>query len=479
MAKVLFDGSVYSRSSRKDSGPPGEIEVLALNPQRRELILTQTGWAELVPGTLNLKIEDTALVPLDTIRPAFDEPPVTYPEKYAHIPEKRGGYVYYRARFKTADGKRARGLIRRCKNPLKGCVEAIAPVHLRDTLGVSDHDNVNVRVTGGIMRPADQFFFDHKGGHVGIESAYPGAHAFLICSGPSFNALDKAPLQFAYTMCVNNSAKACMPHFRPNLWTCMDSADKFLYTLWQDPTTTKLVPTSHRKKELWNSDRNAPVGRKVYKCPSVFYYERNNCFNVDTFLSEPTINWGSSSKVTDANGVRGKRSVNLAALKLLYVLGFRHVYLLGVDYHMDAETHYSFDQDRKKSAVKGNMATYKQNMWRFGELQPKFLKAKFHVYNCNPDSALKAFPYMPYEDALANALQYAHDWRAYIAGQLENTVGLYETKWYVCPDCGANQRVSKEQAKKDATCACGRRIAEECRRKYCKDPDGREATERA
>ena len=71
---------------------------------------------------------------------------------------------------------------------------------------------------------------------------------------------------------------------------------------------------------------------------------------------------------------------------------------------------------------------------------------------------------------MKRALGFVHDSQAYMRGRLENTLGLYETKWYVCPDCHRNQRLSKEDcAEGKAKCACGRVITEDDRRKYVKD----------
>jgi len=292
---LKFDGLVYARSSVKDSGPPGEAEILELNPSRRELILRETEWPDLFPGTLNLKVDAASVTALCEIEPSFTEPPVTYPEKYASIPTKRGGYCYYRGRVKTQDNKRADVLVRRCVNPHKDVVEILAPMKLRDALGVADGNTLNVRVRGNVTEEAvaeekkpyaGPYIYDTDGKHVRIEGANQGTHAFLICSGPSFQTIDRGPLKFCWTLTTNNAAKACMPKFRPSAMICVDGADKFLYTVWQDPTVLKFVPKSHPDKWLWNSDLNAPVGKRVRDCPSVYCWDRVNGFDASRFLTE-------------------------------------------------------------------------------------------------------------------------------------------------------------------------------------------------
>ena len=124
-------------------GPPGEAEVLALNPARRTKILQATGWKDLFPGTLNLKVSGDSvhrlLLCTPVIRERGDE--VAYPPKYTHIPKLRVGYLYFRARIKNGD-RISPVLVRRACNPLPTRIEAFSELKLRDTLGVSDDDSV-------------------------------------------------------------------------------------------------------------------------------------------------------------------------------------------------------------------------------------------------------------------------------------------------------------------------------------------------
>ncbi len=141
---IAFQAIVESRSSTAPSvGPPGEAEVLALNPHRRDRILRATGWKELFPGTLNLEVTEDCvhrlLLCTARIRERAEE--VRYPEQYAPIPRLRVGYLYYSARIKNGD-KAASVLIRRACNPLKTRLEAFSEAKLRESLGLSDGDSV-------------------------------------------------------------------------------------------------------------------------------------------------------------------------------------------------------------------------------------------------------------------------------------------------------------------------------------------------
>ena len=94
---MKFHGAVQFRSSIQPGiGPPGESEVLALNPQRSESILKATGWDRLEPGSLNLTVEAAIVIALLKFEPTLveDAATVRYPEGYRHIPQMRKAYYY-------------------------------------------------------------------------------------------------------------------------------------------------------------------------------------------------------------------------------------------------------------------------------------------------------------------------------------------------------------------------------------------------
>ncbi len=114
----------------------------------------------------------------------------------------------------------------------------------------------------------------------------------------------------------------------------------------------------------------------------------------------------------------------LPAHKILFLLGFRRIYLLGCDLDMSPTSKYHFDQDRAKGAIKGNNETYKKmNQW-FKELRPRFEEQNFNVFNCNPASKLTAFDHISYKEAIDEARSHMD----FIDCATERTKGLYDTK---------------------------------------------------
>ena len=124
----------------------------------------------------------------------------------------------------------------------------------------------------------------------------------------------------------------------------------------------------------------------------------------------------------------------LASLKIMFLMGFRNVFMMGADFKMTENYTYHFDEQRAKGAVKGNMDTYqKLSNQYFPELKPFFDAEGFHVYNCNPESELKVFDYVAYEDAIAFASKDLGD------VDNERTWGMYSKpderqKWINEPD---------------------------------------------
>jgi len=254
------------------------------------------------------------------------------------------------------------------------------------------------------------FFFTRESATLHLADMARGGAAFLIAGGPSFRDVPKELLRRVWSMTLNNAVSS----FRSNANCIVDSPSNFSMSMWLDPLIMKMVPVAHFEKPLWDNRRLLVDGEWVQKweqanlkvgdCPNVVGYRRNEKFHAPRWLYEETINWGNHSKYG------GGRSVMLAAMRILFLLGFRRVYLLGVDFEMTAEQGYHFTEDRSRGSVRGNMSTYTKLQGWFKELQPHFLKERFVVKNCNPKSKLTAFPFVPFEEAIAEATAHLGDY---------------------------------------------------------------------
>jgi len=283
---------------------------------------------------------------------------------------------------------------------------AQAPVleALHDCEGFRDHNDSNSLHWGGArgdgevlghpVRNAPMFFRDN-GMNVDLVDLYRGSSVFLILNGPSFAEVDHSKLREPgiLTFGINNGAHA----FRPHFWTSVDDPTRFMESIWADPLITKFVPMAHFQKPIWDVQANTVSQRKVKSYPNVIGFRRNEQFLANQWLYEDTINWGNHKN----RG--GGRSVMLSALRLCFLLGFRRVFLLGCDFHMDTEKRYWFPEERSNAAIRNNTNAYQMLSNYFKELLPHFEEANFEVINCTPNSRLDVFPKWELDKALEQA----------------------------------------------------------------------------
>ena len=234
-----------------------------------------------------------------------------------------------------------------------------------------------------------------------------GGSVFLLCGGPSLAKMNLELLRQPgiVTMGVNNSPAV----FRPDMWVHVDAADRFLRSIWEDQRIHKFTPIGLKNGRIFDSDSWSYTEQKVTDCPNVSYYRRHEGFAAGEFLRGNSVCWG---------GKEGK-SVMLAAIRILYELGFRKIYLLGADFRMAEDYGYAWAQGRAAAAVANNNRLYGAlNDW-FTQLRPLFEAAGLKVWNCTPESGLKAFDAMTLEEAVAEA-------RLKIDVAKERTEGLYD-----------------------------------------------------
>lgn len=306
-------------------------------------------------------------------------------------------------------------------------------------LDLNDHAKLRHDRDRNIGFPIGQYLqpppmlFNRDGLNIFMGDTYRGCSAFLILGGPSFGDVIKGETEFKgkkmsnrellsypgfVTMATNNAPRT----FRPNLWTMVDDPGNFMKSIWLDPKIMKFVPFDHTEKNLFDNEKWEEMDYKVGECPNIHFLRRNEHFNPEQFLKEGSFNWGEHSDAADALGNKGGRSVMLVAIKLLYYLGIRKIFLLGCDFKMDDNAKYHFAQDRSKGSQSGNNSTYEILKSRFGALMPEFEKVGLKIFNCNPDSGLKVFPYIPFEEAINLATSNMPDI------SVERTEGLYDRK---------------------------------------------------
>ena len=254
------------------------------------------------------------------------------------------------------------------------------------------------------------FFFTRYGSEVDMVGQYHGASCFLVSNGPSLLKLDLEKLKKPGVMILslNNGASTLLQKgITPHFWTCVDQPSRFVKQIWLNPAIQKLVPTSTFRKELWDNEEWGPLAKTMgiktpADCPNVIGFQRNEKFAAHRFFTEASFNWGCHKKWG------GKRTVLLPALRLPYMMGFRKLYLLGVDLNMTPDAKYHFKEGRTPGALKNNAATYKRIIEEYGPGIRKYAdKLDYKIYNCNPDSALDCFEYKSFDEAIEETVQAA------------------------------------------------------------------------
>lgn len=244
---------------------------------------------------------------------------------------------------------------------------------------------------------------DRFGRSAGLENAWLGGHVFMVLAGPSLNTINRAKLHDPgiVTFGVNNVAALT----RPTFWTYGDTTKKFHEAIWRDPGIIKFAPAAKFDDPIWSKRGEAfePAGLTPRDCPGVFGIQRNNDFRPEQWLFEPSVNWGNGEEAAKQNGLPVVISTMIQAVRLCYLLGFRHVYLLGCDFEMAPGRVYAFDETKTEGACKSNMRSYEKIAVLFGLLKPHFDAAGFRVWNCNPNSKLSVFPHIPFDAAYAQA----------------------------------------------------------------------------
>ncbi len=293
--------------------------------------------------------------------------------------------------------------------------------YLRDKYRAFNGRNVRegVFVDGGRQTPP--MFFSRDLHSLYLSGLYYQQSVFLVCGGPSLNKLDLSRLKSrgVIVAAVNNAAAVMRPH----LWITADHPGRFCDSIWLDPAILKFVPLSHMDSSIRvrNKDNELVVSDLVAAdCPGFVGYRRNETFAPERWLIEDTFNWGCDPDVADPIGIRGYRSVILPALRILYVLGFRKVYLLGCDFSMvSGVSSYAFHEQASARHIAHNNALYSVLNKRLGMLAPHFDNAGFRVFNCTPDSSLQSFAFCAFEDALKAEVLETHE--GAILGSLYST----------------------------------------------------------
>ncbi len=237
-------------------------------------------------------------------------------------------------------------------------------------------------------------------GHVHRDQ-WRGCSAFLVCGGPSVNALDTSVLRERgiMSLAINNVAG----HIPVRAMTFSDPVKKFHHGIWFDGSIQKWVPEPKLKEFVRIKRPDGQFVQSDYRaadCPNVIGYRRDGVFIPEDFLTRDTASWGTNKKGVAKTGRPKVMCSMLLGIRLLHYFGVRRIFMLGVDFAMDSTRgnygNYSFGEERDKGAVQSNNHSYRVVNEMLVELRPYLDRSGLEVYNCNPLSGLRAFDHIPF-----------------------------------------------------------------------------------
>jgi hypothetical protein len=245
-------------------------------------------------------------------------------------------------------------------------------------------------------------------GHV-LRGLWRPLPAFLVGAGPSLNNLDLGFLRRrgVCSLGINNAA-AVAPVCA---MTFSDPPEKFHHSIFLDAKILKFAPRRKLGKRV-----RAKVGNefrytrfRVQDCPSTFGVNTQGMFEPERFFETGYASTGTNDSGRKQTGRPKVIFTFFMGLRLLHYLGVPRVYLIGVDFSMSLRGQYAYGDEHPADFVDGNNGHYHVARSMLRELRPVCDRVGLEVYNCNPRSCLDAFPYVPYEDAVADCSQWFPD----------------------------------------------------------------------
>ena len=237
-------------------------------------------------------------------------------------------------------------------------------------------------------------FYRNKVEIIDLTDLWKDQKVFLLCNGPSRNTLN---LDLLYqpgvmTMTINNGGHS----FRSNFWTAMDSPRKFMSSIFKDPKIMKFVNLRHISKPYFNDHDSST--HLVHTSPNVIYIKRNVRAELDGWFNDDDIGWNTTKECGNT------RCSMLAAIHILYVLGFRTIYIIGADFEMNPRQPYCFSEIKGTGSVKTNNTSFSKLLKFFKDIQPELKKVGLQLFDAQGTRLSESLPTINYTEAVNNCV---------------------------------------------------------------------------
>ncbi len=231
---------------------------------------------------------------------------------------------------------------------------------------------------------------------VSLRNLWRNCSAFLVCGGPSLRDYPVSMLRQRGVASLGiNNASAYAPVAAA---TFGDPRYKMHPSIMLDPGILTFVPHTQLRKHLRfklpdKTFRMSTIA--VADCPATYGMPRSGRFCANTFFDTWFAHWGYGGK--NSSRPYSRLCSTLLGIRLLYYLGVRRIFLLGVDHSRpDKADGYAWGERGS-----GGLGAYDKMDRMYRELLPHLSARGVTIYNCNADSACQVFPTATFSEAIA------------------------------------------------------------------------------
>lgn len=222
-----------------------------------------------------------------------------------------------------------------------------------------------------------------------LKKHYEGKRCFVIVNGPSLNNYDLAFVKDEVVFCVNYFYRSSLVNVvKPNFYCMADSS------IFKEKNGTTIIDEIREKCQGVKFILNYK-GRKVIGDTEDIYYVHNrhipNCFSQKNNMAGTFSNYSTVAYLAIASAV---------------YMGFRDIYLLGLDFEPGGFRHFeTLGQTRKGQYISATKEAIGGKYWGYLKAQfESFYVRKLadrnnsHIINLNPNSWIRAFEFGDYND---------------------------------------------------------------------------------
>jgi len=230
-----------------------------------------------------------------------------------------------------------------------------------------------------------------------LRNLHKGNRCFILLNGPSVKSFDVSKLSNEFVIATNYFYKTDFCDIvRPTYYCVADSS--FFTNNDSEDNVNDLLEKCSYSKFIFNisflsrfskaTSENVYVGYSKHM-PNLFRIRSNLC--------------GFSS---------GFISVSMFAINVAIFMGFNNIYLLGYDFEPGILSHFYRDtntekiikarqrKETEKDNVCGKYWQYSQAQYQNYYLSNYARRVGINIYNCNPESHVRSFTFVDYNDLL-------------------------------------------------------------------------------